>query len=429
MGWMVASARAWGWRFMWIRPRRAITQASWRTPLASGRSSWAGVASIGGRPAAVVPNDVVVTVMTPPRRSRPGRGLVVVVGGGPGEGEEHLVEGGLAQAEVVDPDPGPEQALGDQDHRLHAPAGGAGDGAGGGVDHDVEAGDVVDDAGRLGQPVGVGHHHPHLVAADGALEGAGVAPGDDLAVVDDDDVVGQALGLVEVLGGEHDGGAPVDEGVDHGPQLGPGPGVEAGGGLVEEEHAGAGHEGGGQVEPAPHAARVAGDDPVGGLGEGEVVEQDRGPLGRLLAAELVQLAQHDQVLPAGEEGVDGGVLGGQADPAADLVGLAADVEAGHGGGALVGLGEGGEDAHGGGLARPVGPEDGGDGADRDLQVDAVEGDGVAVALDQAVGVDRVGDVGRRCRLAGAPLDQSGVVLRHGDVPSRIGLGSDGHHIS
>ena len=33
MGWMVASARAWGWRFMWMRPRRAMTQASWRTPL------------------------------------------------------------------------------------------------------------------------------------------------------------------------------------------------------------------------------------------------------------------------------------------------------------------------------------------------------------------------------------------------------------
>ena len=56
----------------------------------------------------------------------------------------------------------------------------------------------------------------------------------------------------------------------------------------------------------------------------------------LRPAELVQLAQHHQVLPAGEQRVDGGVLGGQADAAADLGGLGADVEAGDGGLALVG---------------------------------------------------------------------------------------------
>ena len=38
--------------------------------------------------------------------------------------------------------------------------------------------------------------------------------------------------------------------------------VEAGGGLVEEQHLGVVHERGGEVEPAPHAARVGLDAPV-----------------------------------------------------------------------------------------------------------------------------------------------------------------------
>ena len=120
------------------------------------------------------------------------------------------------------------------------------------------AGDAGDDRGPPRAAwSGVDDDDVDLVAADLALERAGVAPGDDPAVVDDDDVVGQALGLLEVLGGEQDGGAPVDEGVEHGPQLAAGPGVEAGGGLVEEQHLGPGHQRGGQVEPAAHAARVA----------------------------------------------------------------------------------------------------------------------------------------------------------------------------
>ena len=57
------------------------------------------------------------------------------------------------------------------------------------------------------QVAGLDHHDLDLVAADLPLELAGVAPGDDPAVVDDDDVVGQALGLLQVLRGEHDGGA------------------------------------------------------------------------------------------------------------------------------------------------------------------------------------------------------------------------------
>jgi hypothetical protein len=44
---------------------------------------------------------------------------------------------------------------------------------------------------------------------------------------------------------------------------------------------------------------------------------------------VVQLADHHQVLEAGEQGVDGGVLGGEADAATNLGGVRGDVEPGH----------------------------------------------------------------------------------------------------
>jgi hypothetical protein len=97
----------------------------------------------------------------------------------------------------------------------------------------------------------------------------------------------------------------------------------------------------------------------------------------------VQLAEHDQVLPAGQQGIDGGVLGGQADPPPHLCPLRPDVEPRHRGLTLVGLGKGGEDAHCGGLARSVGAQHRGGGARRDLEVYAVEGDRRSVALDEA----------------------------------------------
>ncbi len=86
--------------------------------------------------------------------------------------------------------------------------------------------------------VGVDDDDVDVVAADLPLERAGVAAGDDPAAVDDDDVVGEALGLVEVLRRQQQRGAAVDERVEHVPQLGARPRVETGGRLVEEQHLG-----------------------------------------------------------------------------------------------------------------------------------------------------------------------------------------------
>src|SRR5207244_2939436 len=74
--------------------------------------------------------------------------------------------------------------------------------------------------------------------ADGTLERGWSVFDEDLAVVDDGDAVAELVGLLHIVGGEDDGdafAAEVADGVPHGDAA---LGVEAGGGLVEEENFG-----------------------------------------------------------------------------------------------------------------------------------------------------------------------------------------------
>ena len=89
-----------------------------------------------------------------------------------------------------------------------------------------------------------------------AFSSSAVPLGDRPAVVDDDDLVGEPVGLLQVLGGEQQRRAAADQLADDVPQVGAAAGVEAGGRLVEEQHRRLGDERPGQVEPPAHAARV-----------------------------------------------------------------------------------------------------------------------------------------------------------------------------
>ena len=88
------------------------------------------------------------------------------------------------------------------------------------------------------------------------------------------------------------------------------------------------------------------------------------------SGEAPQLGDEHEVLPPGEDLVDGGELAGEADRLADLRGLGGDVVPVDGGGAAVGPEQRGQDPHRGGLAGAVGAEQGEDGARGDAQVDA-----------------------------------------------------------
>ena len=71
------------------------------------------------------------------------------------------------------------------------------------------------------------------------------------------------------------------------------------------------HQCGGQVEAPPHASGVGLEGAVGGVGQVELVEQVPWPRRRLRRREVVEPADHVQVLAPGEVLVDGGVLAGQ----------------------------------------------------------------------------------------------------------------------
>ena len=100
------------------------------------------------------------------------------------------------------------------------------------------------------------------LAADLALELVGGALGDQAAVVDHRDPVGEPVGLVEVLGRQQQRVAAGDVLLDRLPEADPAAGVEPGGGLVEEQDAAAGDERRGEVEAAAHAAGVRLHEPV-----------------------------------------------------------------------------------------------------------------------------------------------------------------------
>ena len=122
------------------------------------------------------------------------------------------------------------------------------------------------------------------VAPHARLELAEGAGGDGPAVVDDDDVIGQLVGLVQVVGGEQHVGPRADQGPDRLPDLAPPGRIEAGGRLVQEEQARGADQAGAEVEAAALTARVGAGPPVGHLGQAQLVDDQggrrRAPAGR-----------------------------------------------------------------------------------------------------------------------------------------------------
>jgi len=212
-------------------------------------------------------------------------------------------------------------------------------------------------------------------------------------VVDDRDLVGQRVGLLEVLRGEQDRGAVVDQGAHDAPHVLALGGVQAGGRLVEEHDGRAADEARREVQPATHAAGVGAGRAVRGVLEPEPAEQLLGAGAGRAPREVEELADHDQVLRAREGVVDARVLPGEADRAADGVRLVGDVEPRDPRGPGVRAQQRREDAHRRGLAGPVGPQHPQHGAGARGQVDPRERLGGAEGLAQPLGLD--GEVHRR----------------------------------
>jgi hypothetical protein len=195
-------------------------------------------------------------------------------------------------------------------------------------------------------------------AADLGLQLGGSALGDDLAVVDDPDPVGQHVRLLEVLGGEEHGDPVVLGKAAHLlPECAPALRVEAGGRLVQEEDPGRVDERESQIEPALHPTGVAADLAVGRLREPHALEQKVTAPGALRTRDSLQRRLQPQVLPAREERVESRLLERGSNRGPDLRPFADDVVAGHGRRPLGGRKQRREHVHGRRLPRPVRPEE------------------------------------------------------------------------
>ena len=326
------------------------------------------------------------------------------------EREEDVIEAGLSQRQATDRQPG----LIEGPEDLHRDPRAI-------VDGDVQHAtlEVTPRRHRADHPDGgpgrlvVLEAHLQHGRAEPGLQLTGRALGDDEPVVDHRQPLGQDVGLLQVLGGEEQRRAVGHELADHVPEVVAAARIEARRRLVEEEDAWSVHERGREVEAAPHAAGVGLDRTVGGVGEGEALEQlvDTGPDD--LRALTGQSPDQSQVLPTGELLVDRRVLAGEADVGPDLACLPHDVEPEHLGTAGVGADDRREDSDGRGLAGAVRTEEAVDRAGPHGEVDAVEGVDVTEVLDEPLDDDgglvghgrhaRADPRWRPCRLSTAPL--------------------------
>src|SRR6185437_12114575 len=105
-------------------------------------------------------------------------------------------------------------------------------------------------------------------------------------------------------------------------------GVDADGGLVEEEELGIVEQGRGEVETALHAAGEIGDAVAGAVGEADEIEDAGDGVFERGAAHAIEGAEELEVLEWGEFVVETDVLGDEAEGALGGVGVGADGGAG-----------------------------------------------------------------------------------------------------
>ena len=252
----------------------------------------------------------------------------------------------------------------------------------------VAAGVAERARGRL-ERARVGEAQADVAAGDQPLELVRGALGDEPAVVEHGDPVGELVGLLEVLRGEEDRHAARDELADDLPHRAPAARVQAGRRLVEEDDPRVADERHREVEPAPHAARVGRGRLVGRLDEVEPLEQvarrAAGPPRRprwCRSAIRIRFSSPVSRLSTAENWPVTPIAARTAS-GSRARSCAGDAEL-----AAVGADQGREDLDDRGLAGAVRAEQREDRALGDVEVDAVEHEVVAVGLAQAGRRDR-----------------------------------------
>src|SRR5262245_34148413 len=234
---------------------------------------------------------------------------------------------------------------------------------------------------------------PHLV-----LELGGRALADDPTGVDDRDAIAQLVRLLEVLRREEDRrAAPVDppDLLPHRQSAGR---IETSRRLVEEQHLWLVDQRRGQVEPPLHAAGVALDPPISGVGELAELEERLCPSRRRRSGHAEQATLQDQELAPCLPRVEPSLLQRHSDLEAGSVRVGGHVDPGDRGRAGRDRHQGGQHADRRRLAGPVRTEEPEDLAPANVEVDPAYGldrrSAAGKGLDQRDRTDRGLPVGR-----------------------------------
>ena len=194
------------------------------------------------------------------------------------------------------------------------------------------------------------------------------------------------LRLVQVVRGDDDGDAPAGEPVDEAPELAPGDGVHAAGGLVQEEEAGPVEDGAGQRQPLlPAAGKGAGQEVLPARKPGRL-QGPLLPLGQEGPAQAVDAAEKAQVLRDGQVLVEAEPLAHVADAALHRLGVPGHVHSEDAGAARGGPQQAAEHPDDGGLSGAVASEQAEDFPFLHRQRQIVHGPEGAEALREAVGL-------------------------------------------
>ena len=203
-------------------------------------------------------------------------------------------------------------------------------------------------------------------------------------MVQDGQAVAHLAEFRQDVGGDQHGLAHFPQGAQDGFHVRPGPGVHAGGRLVQDQEGGIVNEAAGQAEALLHAPGEGVHIGFALLRQLHQVQQALRHLFPVRRALAVAAAVEIQVFPAFQVVVDAEEVRHVADVPAGFGRVFHHVGAVHRGGAGGGFQEGGQDAHGGGFAGAVGADEAVEAAVADFQAQAVQGCEVAVALRQVI---------------------------------------------
>jgi hypothetical protein len=164
-------------------------------------------------------------------------------------------------------------------------------------------------------------------------------------------------------------------------------GIDTDSGFVEQEDGRVMEEGCGEVESAFHTA-AEGADAVTGTGLKPYESQGTfDSLAQRSAVDIVEGAEETEVLEGGEFVVKSEILGYEADPSFEGVGIGIESSAVNQHGAGVGSDESGDDGNGGGFAGTIGAEQCHARTGSDVKRNAVDDSLVAVAFDEVLDLE------------------------------------------